>query len=330
MGVVLVTGGAGFIGSHVAETLALKGYDVVVLDDFSSGSMDNLRGIQGGRVSVVRADVSEEPQGLRERLRGLRPGDLEGVMHLAAVVSVEEARADPGRALRVNVMGTYSVLELARILDAGSFVLASSVAVYGEPRYLPLDEGHPLEPVNLYGETKLMAERILWSYTRDYGLRGAALRIFNVYGPRMRGGPYAGVVHRFITALLRGEAPVVYGDGEQTRDYVYIGDVVDAFIRALERRVTGPINIGSGRETSVNQLLELVCRLLSIRCPSPQRAPPRPGDVRRSRASTGKARELLGWRPKTTLEEGLLETISYYKAVMGSARPPGPMPQGCG
>ena len=239
------------------------------------------------------------------------PGDVEYIVHLAAIVNVMEVYENPRRALDVNVRGTLNILELARRLDVDRLVYASSVAVYGEPKYLPIDEDHPTDPANLYGETKLMGERLLWHYARDYGLHPVALRFFNIYGPRMRPGPYAGVVYKFITALLEKKQPVIYGDGNQTRDFVYVGDAAEAVARALRASYSGPVNIGTGTETSIRRLYKTICSIIGY-CPKPRYEPPRPGDVRRSRASIKLAMEKLGWNPVTSLEEELKKTIRYY------------------
>ena len=225
-----------------------------------------------------------------------------------------EARREPLRAVAVNVLGTANALEAAVRLGARRFVYASSAAVYGglEP---PLREDLEPRPLGLYGETKLAGERLLWGYSREYGLSVVALRYFNVYGPGMRPGPYSGVVLRFVEALLSGGEPVVYGDGLQTRDFVYVGDVAEANLRALESRYVGPVNVGTGRETSILELYRLLCRITRPKggCPEPRFEPSRPGDVRRSAASTELAKRELGWRARTSLEEGLRKTVEYYR-----------------
>ena len=309
---VIVTGGAGFIGSHTVEALVKRGYGVLVIDNLYSGSLSNLSLPCGSnRVWVELVDIRDWGALLNSARKHIGSCDYRGIIHLAAMINVVEVENNPWDALDTNVKGTLNVLELARRLGIERVVLASSVAVYGEPRYLPIDEEHPLEPVNLYGETKLMAERLLWLYARRYGLRPVALRYFNVYGPRMRPGPYAGVIHRFIAALLEGKPPLIHGDGEQTRDFIYVEDVAEANLRALESNYTGALNIGSGRETSINELYQMICSLIGC-CPNPLYTAPRPGDVRRSKASVKKAAEKLGWRPRTGLEKGLTRTIKYY------------------
>ena len=310
---VIITGGAGFIGKHTVKRLvSLKhlDYEVVVVDNFYSSSREGYDKYCSN-VALVEADISSWASLWSAVSQVLRPGDVAGIVHLAALVSIVEVMERPWLGIDVNVKGTLNVLELARRLDVERVVFASSVAVYGEPQYLPVDEEHPLEPVNLYGETKLIGERLLWRYQRDYGLRPIALRYFNVYGPGMRGGPYAGVVYRFITILLEGGTPVIYGDGRQTRDFIYVDDVAEANLAALRSRYVGAVNIGSGREVSVIELYRLVCNVVG-RCPKPSYAPPRPGDVKRSRAAITRAREVLGWRPRVSLEDGIQRTVEYY------------------
>jgi len=308
-GTVILTGGAGFIGSHTARLLGEKGCRVVVVDIREPPARP------AGDTTYLRLDVSDW-RGLREGLAALRGDAVDAVIHLAAVVSVEEARRSPRRTVVVNVEGTLNMLEAARLLDARVFVYASSAAVYGEPLRLPVDEEHPLRPINLYGDTKLMGEMLVKRYSSDYGLKAAVLRYFNVYGPGMRGGPYAGVIHAFITRLLRGQPPVIYGDGRQTRDFVHVRDVARANYAALASGAGGVFNIGTGRETSINDLYRILCGIVG-RCPPPVYAPPRPGDVRRSVASIERAAKTLGWRPGIGLEHGLRETVEWYRRRLG-------------
>ncbi|MEB3755892.1 MAG: GDP-mannose 4,6-dehydratase [Desulfurococcales archaeon] len=308
---MIVTGGAGFIGSHTVELLLSEGYNVIVIDDFYTGSMYNLP-LGDGRLRVLRVDVSDWFS-LKTKISSLSSkGDIAGIIHLAALINIVEVMENPQRALDVNVKGTINVLELARLLDVDRVVFSSSTAVHGEPVYLPVDEAHPLNPANLYGETKLFGERLLNRYSVDYGLKTIALRYFNVYGPRMRPGPYAGVVLAFIEALLEGRRPVIYGSGLQTRDFVYVCDVARANFLALKSKYAGVLEIGSGIETSIRDLYFVVCKIIG-NCPEPEYKPPRPGDVQRSRASIKLAGKAIGWRPETSLLDGLHETVSYYK-----------------
>ncbi|MCE4605764.1 MAG: GDP-mannose 4,6-dehydratase [Desulfurococcales archaeon] len=308
---VIVTGGAGFIGSHTVELLLSEGYGVIIVDDFYTGSMDNLP-TSNRRLRVLRVDVSDWSSLKMKTTDLVSEGDIAGVIHLAALINIVEVMEDPQRALDVNVKGTVNVLELARLFDVDRVVFASSTAVHGEPVYLPVDEAHPLNPANLYGETKLFSERLLNRYSIDYGLETIALRYFNVYGPRMRPGPYAGVVLAFIQALLDGRRPVIYGSGLQTRDFVYVRDVARANLLALESKYTGVLEIGSGGETSIRDLYHMVCEIIG-NCPEPEFKPPRPGDVQRSRASIALAWKAIGWKPMTDLMDGLRETVTYYR-----------------
>jgi UDP-glucose 4-epimerase len=294
------------------ELLAKAGYEVVVVDNLYAGSPSNIDFIfRTGNIIFLHTDITNY-RNLLESLRQIvSPGDVEGIIHLAAIVNIVEALNKPRRTIRVNVVGTANMLEIARKIDAERFVFASSVAVYGEPRTLPLKEDHPLKPVNLYGLTKLVGEELLWRWYKDYGIKGIALRYFNVYGPRMRPGPYAGVIYRFIKALIKGVKPVIYGDGKQTRDFVYVRDVARANLLALRSSYIGPLNICTGKETTILELYTMLCSMLA-RCPSPEYEPPRPGDVRRSVGDPSLARQVLGWEPSTDLKEGLAFTLNYY------------------
>jgi len=309
---IVVTGGLGFIGSHTVEFLLERGYSVLVVDNMSTGDRGNLEGGKGfPGPRFYMADVSDWRL-LWEGFRGFPSGEIEGIVHLAAMTGLEEVAENPWAALRVNVLGTFNILELARRLDVERVVFASSAAVYGEPRDTPIGESHPLKPASLYGETKVMGERLLWRFMEDYGVKTVALRYFNVYGPRMRSRGYASVVYKFIASSLAGSRPVIYGDGMQTRDFVYVKDVARANMLALNSKYSGPVNIGSGTETAIIALYEKICSLTS-RCATPVFREARPGDVRRSVASIELARRVLGWRPMVSLDEGLGETIEYYR-----------------
>ncbi|OWJ54845.1 NAD-dependent epimerase/dehydratase family protein [Pyrodictium delaneyi] len=314
---IVVTGGAGFIGSNTVKRLCSMqhivedGLRILVVDLHTRQSINELYKHCGREVlMILNVDVSRFEM-LWDRISRLVVPGATGIIHLAAVVGVTEVRGNPVQGYTSNVEGTFSVLELARRIDAARFVYASSAAVYGEPRYVPIDEDHPKDPVNLYGATKLAGEALVQGYARDYGLSTVVLRYFNVYGPGMKPGPYAGVVYKFIEALLERRQPIIYGDGKQTRDFVYVEDVAEANIKALQQHVNGVYNIGSGRGTSILELYRIICNIIGY-CPKPRHYPPRPSDVRRSVASIEKAERELGWRPSVTLEKGLMETINYY------------------
>ncbi|MET1160003.1 MAG: SDR family NAD(P)-dependent oxidoreductase [Thermoprotei archaeon] len=306
--VVLVTGGAGFIGSWTCELLVEKGYDVVIVDDFSSGSIENIEHIRS-RARVVRADIRDYDR-VEEIVRKYRP---DAVIHLAARVSVEEVGSDPRTGYDVNVTGTLNLLEVSRKYDVDRFIYASSAAVYGEPVELPVKENHPLKPVSIYGATKLAGEVLVHAYHGNYGLSTIALRYFNVYGPRMRSGPYAGVVYKFLEAVLLGKPLVIYGDGEQTRDFIYVSDVARANLYALEKSVTGAYNIGTGKAVSINDLAKTVISLIGNRNVPIIYEKPRRGDIRHSCADITRAVRDLGWKPEVDLLTGLKITLKYIK-----------------
>lgn len=301
-GVVLVTGGAGFIGGHTARLLLERGYDVVVLDNLYSGSRGN---VPEGAELVV-GDVADRDV-LGRALRG-----VDRVVHLAAVVSVDEAREDPWGAVRANVLGTLNVLEQSYRHGVGRVVYASSCAVYGEQEVLPITEEAPLRPTSIYGASKLSGEALVHAYREEKGLPTVALRYFNVYGPGMRGGPYAGVIYKFLTAALRGEPLTIYGDGGQTRDFVYVEDVARANLAALESGAGGAFNIGTGASVTINELARMVLEATGSRSPVVH-VGPRPGDIRHSRASIARARRLLGWEPLTDLRMGLEKTVEWLR-----------------
>jgi len=308
---VLVTGGCGFIGSHVAELLSRE-HSVYVLDNLSGGSVENLRGLN---VELIRGDIRDGEVVDRAVSR------VDAVVHLAAVVSVAYSVERPEEVNDVNVAGTLRLLKACSRRGVRRFVFASSCAVYGEPRRIPIDEDHPTAPLSPYAASKLAAEAYVHAYSAVSGLRYAILRIFNAYGPRQAHGEYGGVVARFICRALRGEPLVIYGDGRQTRDFIYVGDVAEAFRLALESGPANAVyNVGTGVETSIRDLASAVVRVLGASV-GIEHAPPRPGDVRRSRASIKRISEDLGFRPRVTLEEGIRRTIPYYRSLSARIKP---------
>ena len=310
-GVALVTGGAGFIGSHLAETLAnLVGVEtVVVVDDLSNGSLKNLEVCRRtGKLIFIHGDVRDET--LMRKV--LNDYGVDYIFHHAARVSVSDSVKDPLTTESVNVGGTLAVLKVAMDFDIKRLVLASSCVIYGEAKNLPISEEEPPRPKSPYGVSK-MASEAYWILAHElYGLKTVALRYFNVYGPRQRPGEYGGVISSFVSRVLKGLPPIVYGDGEQTRDFVHVRDVVKANLLAASKpRAIGEVfNIASGREISINELARLVLRLAGLRALRPKHGPPRPGDIRRSWADISKARKLLGYEPKVGLEEGIRELLT--------------------
>jgi len=302
---VLVSGGAGFIGSHLAENLAERGFEVIIVDDLSTGSLENIRGlIDSGMVEFHSIDVSRLADA-EDLFRG-----LDAVIHLAALISVEESLHKPLLYHRVNVDGTLRLLHYASKFNVSRFIFASSAAVYGAPQSLPISETHPLNPLSIYASTKIESEFLVKSYANLYGFGWVILRLFNVYGPRQRFNGYSGVIRIFLERALRGEPLIIYGDGSQTRDFIYVEDVVSAFISALNRNVSGVFNIGTGVATSINMLADLVSKLFEGELKIVY-APPRRGDISESYADTSSARRILGFQAETPLKRGLEKTLNW-------------------
>ncbi|KKM13007.1 UDP-glucose 4-epimerase [Clostridiales bacterium PH28_bin88] len=312
---VLVTGGAGFIGTHVVEECLAAGNEVVVVDDLSSGKKNNLpEGVPLYQVDVADADAVQQVFEL------VRP---ESVVHQAAQISVSRSVREPSFDARSNVLGLLHVLEAAVQYGVRSFVFASSGGVLYGDVWEPADEDQPPAPVSPYGISKLTGEYYLQFFAREYGLRCTALRYANVYGPRQDPHGEAGVVAIFLQRLLAGEAPVINGDGKYIRDYVYVEDVARANLLALEGEWEGfrAYNVGTGLGTDVNQLesglrqaLEEVLREQGreLELPAASYGPPRAGDLRSSLLDAKKIQRELGWRPQVTLEEGLKRTAAWF------------------
>lgn len=300
----MVTGGAGFIGSTLVDRLLAEGHEVDVIDDLSSGSLANLaeaRSAAGGALTIHQLDVRSSA--VVELVARRRP---RVIFHLAAQISVGASVADPVFDADVNVIGTLRVLEGARLAGTERIVYAASGGtLYGEagPDELPLDENHPHLPVSPYGVSKKAAIDYLVAYRRLHSVEYCALALANVYGPRQDAHGEAGVVAIFAEALTSGDVPTILGDGEQTRDYVYVDDAVDAFARAATRGGGTVCNIGTGKETTVNELYRIMAEAAGVGEPA-RTGPERPGDLRRSALDSSRAGVELGWRPWTTLEEG--------------------------
>ncbi len=310
----VVTGGAGFIGSNLVEELVRRGERVRVLDNFTTGSRQNLAGVSG-RIELVAGDIRE--------LDVLRPAfqGADCVVHLAAMPSVKRSIEDPVTANAVNINGTLNVLVAARDAGAKRLVFAASAAAYGDHPQLPRVESQPPRPLSPYAVAKLTGEYYCQVFHRLFGLQAVALRYFNIFGPRQNPeSPYTGVLSKFITAYLRGGTPVIFGDGEQSRDFTYVENVVDATLRACEAaEAPGQIiNVGTGQRHTLNQTIELLNRIFN-RIVNPRYDPPRPGDARESHADITCARQLLSYEPKVLFEEGLRRTVEWYRANAVSA-----------
>jgi nucleoside-diphosphate-sugar epimerase len=305
----VVTGGAGFIGSHTVEELIRREHRVVVFDDFSSGHEKNLAHI-GGAIEMRKGSVADL-DALREACRGANC-----VIHLAARVSVPRSVKDPIATNHINVDGTLNVLVAARDAGAKRVVLASSSSVYGESLTLPKVESMTPAPISPYGVSKLTTEYYARVFTRNYGLETVALRYFNVFGPRQDpGSPYSGVLSLFCAASRDGAPLTVYGDGEQSRDFTYVENVVQANIRSCEAPEASGLtfNVGTGNRYTLNQTLKLLEKI-SGRAARAQYAAARAGDIRDSQADIALARQKIGYEPTVGFEEGLRRTWEWYSA----------------
>lgn len=296
---VLVTGGAGFIGSALVKNLLKAGYEVGVLDNLSTGSERNLP--RGKALRFHLADV-RDPNAVNKLLKG-----YEAVLHHAAVVSVAQSVEDPFLVNDVNVNGTLNLLNASIKSGVKVFVYASSSSVYGETAGFPKKETMATIPVSPYGVSKLAAEGYCISFAKTYGLRTVSLRYFNVYGPRQGNGPYSGVIPKFTRQILDNKPPLIFGDGRQTRDFVYVDDVVQANILCLRRNLRGGevINIAGGHRMTVNALAKVMLSLLHREILQAKHFPARMGDVRDSFADLSLARRLIGYRPRFNIRRGL-------------------------
>lgn len=303
---VLVSGGAGFIGSHLVEKLLSEDYEVFVVDNLFSGRVENLN-LRSPKVHFLKGDIRDKAA-VSKTLK-----NVEYVFHLAAIIDVPFSISNPSMVNDVNVNGTLNLLnESMNYGNIKRFIYASSCSVYGEPVYLPIDESHPTNPLSPYAVSKLAAEKYCQVFNEVYGLATVCLRFFNVYGPRQDFSHYSNVISNFIRDLRSGKAPVIFGDGLQTRDFVYVDDVVDCMLKTLLSKgcVGETINVGSGVETSIRKLADLLISMFNLNGVRPENREPRKGDIKRSWANIEKAKRVLGYEPKFSLEAGLKKLLS--------------------
>lgn len=308
---VLVTGGAGFIGSHLVDRLVNDGYRVRVIDNLSTGNLSNIKGhIDNKKIEFVQGDITDL-EVVKKSVDG-----MDAILHLAAVVSVPFSVANPKFTYEVNVNGTTNLLAALAHQKVGKFVFISSCAVYGEPKYFPIDEKHPTNPISPYAESKLFGEYYTLGFHENRLLKSAALRFFNVYGLRQGLNDYSGVITKFVDKIKQGSPLTIYGDGSQTRDFIHVSDIVNAIVACLENEnAEGQIfNVGSGRETSIEQLACTLLRLagsdLSI-----NHEEPRAGDIKNSYANASKLSKLLNIHASKKFDDGLREILASAKAL---------------
>ena len=307
MATYLVTGGAGFIGSHIVEALVARGENVVVFDNLSTGKIENLAGFRD-RITFIEGDLRD-----LDTVRSAC-GGVDYVLHQGALASVPRSIANPIASNEVNVNGTLNVLAAARDAGVRRVVYAGSSSVYGDTPTLPKQEDMPANPLSPYAISKYAGEMYCQVFTRLYEIEAVVLRYFNVFGPRQDPtSQYAAVIPLFITALQRGEAPRVFGDGEQSRDFTYVANVVEANLLACEASEAAGqvINVACGDRITINDLIKVMQQLLEVET-DPIYDPPRPGDVKHSMADITRARELLGYEIVVPVEEGLRRTVEWF------------------
>ncbi|MDA8138121.1 MAG: SDR family oxidoreductase [Desulfobacteraceae bacterium] len=304
----LITGGAGFIGSHLAQALIDQGCAVTVVDNLASGRLSNLDAVKD-RVTFVQGDIRDDAL-LNELSQG-----CDAIFHQAAVVSVTQTVKEPITSAEVNELGAIKVLDAARRNNVRRVVMASSSAVYGDPPQLPKVESMLPAPLSPYAVQKLTNEYYARLYHRLYGVETACLRYFNVYGPRQDpSSPYSGVISIFMLRALSGHQPMIYGDGGQTRDFVFVKDVVQAnLLAAIQEAAAGKVfNVGTSNSIEINRLWQMIANMSGCNL-APQHEAPRPGDIVHSLAGIQRAREVLGFEPKVSFEEGLRQTFEWYQ-----------------
>ncbi|WP_026691442.1 SDR family NAD(P)-dependent oxidoreductase [Alteribacter aurantiacus] len=312
---VLVTGGAGFIGSHVVDLLLEKKAKIIVMDNLSSGSLRNLEHV-ASEIAFYEGDITN-----KEDVEAVfqQHSNIDSVVHLAAQSKVGPSIENPEEDANININGTINVLEVSRKFAVKSFVFSSTAAVYGDVGHLPILEDQSTEPLSPYGVSKLSAEEYVKAYGRLYGMEVTNLRFANVYGPRQSAATESGVITIFIEDLLSRKTPVIFGDGEQTRDFIYVLDIAGAILailygRSNERNKQALYNVSSCSETTILTLLDVICKDMGEAF-SPSYQEERKGDIKRSCLDNGKLVNAYDWKPQTSLQEGIRETVQYYKRI---------------
>jgi UDP-glucose 4-epimerase len=305
---ILITGGAGFVGSHLCDKYTKKGDTVLCLDNFMNGDLTNIRHLLNHRnFKLIQGDIRDYD--LLEKIMR----DVDAVFHLAAQIHVDRSIIEPKLTYDVNVLGTQNILEIARIYDVDKVVHASTSEVYGSAEYVPMDEKHPLNAPHPYGASKIAADRMCYAYIETYGMNICIMRPFNLYGPRQKDSGYGGAISIFTKRVLANMPPIIYGTGEQKRDYTYVEDIVQAYDLILKypKLTRDPINFGTGVDVTINDLALKIIKLCGKEM-TPVHVEGRPGEVERLIADVTKAKK-LGWKPKFSLDDGLARYINWYQ-----------------
>ncbi|MFX1296473.1 MAG: SDR family oxidoreductase [Promethearchaeota archaeon] len=306
---ILVTGAAGFIGSNIVSKLLNYNCNILGIDNFSTGRMENIKDfLTNQNFTLIKADIRDFEY-LQKNIK-----DVDIIFHEAALTSVPRSVKDPISTNDTNINGTLNLLMIARELEVERFIYASSSSVYGETEILPKQEDMPLLPFSPYGVSKLAAENYVYAFYKVYGLKTVSLRYFNVYGPNQIASPYSGVISIFISSALKDQSPIIYGDGNQTRDFTFVQDVVTGNLLAAtkESAIGHVFNIANGNQTSVLELAQKILQLTKKSYLKIQFNPPRPGDILHSRADISRANKSLNYTPHFNLESGLIETIKWF------------------
>jgi len=307
---ILVTGGAGFIGSHIVDRLLANGFEVSILDNLSSGNKENIQQhLSKKNLHFIKGDI-RDAKTVKQAV-----SDIDAIIHEAAHISVTQSFEKPFLTNEVNVTGTLNLLKASSDANVKRFIYASSCAVYGETATLPIKETTPTRPISPYAASKLAAENYCKAFHKIYGLQTVSLRYFNVYGPRQTNSPYSGVITIFISRLLNSETPIIYGDGTQTRDFTHVQDVAQASILALHAKNAAgeEFNVATGKSTTINQLAGTLLNITGQTHLQPRHLEPRPGDIKHSYADISKAKKVLTYTPEINLKEGLNRLVEWCK-----------------
>ena len=307
---IFITGGAGFQGSHLCEKYVQEGHTVICYDNFSNADLFNVRSLLGKRnFKLIKADIRDFDT-LEKNAIG-----ADAIMHFAAQIHVDRSVIEPKETYDTNVLGTLNVLEIARRHDINKVVHVSSSEVYGSAQKIPMNEDHPLAAPHPYGASKIAADRMAFAYMKTYDMPIDIIRCFNIYGPKQKDSGYGGALSIFTKRVLAGIPPVIYGDGKQSRDYMYIKDAIKAYDLVLKSKKYkgGVINFGSGVDTSILDLAKNIIKIVGKKDLKPVFVDPRPGEVDRLIADITKAKKIFGFKPQYSIERGLKELINWYK-----------------